>query len=101
VAVGGKVVAIDLFDKPTTCGRVWNRLLSGAILDALEVQQAEKPADRSDVERVLAGLSSLSWESAQSVGEGEEYRAESPTGDHASALVFDGTLVHGSVVCAV
>src|SRR3990172_1414705 len=28
VAVGGKVVTIDLFDKPTTCGRVWNRLLS-------------------------------------------------------------------------
>ena len=38
VAVGGKVVTIDLFDKPTTCGRVWNRLLSGAILDALELQ---------------------------------------------------------------
>ncbi len=101
VAVGGKVVAIDLFDKPTTCGRVWNRLLSGAILDALEVQQAEKPADRSDVERALVGLRNLSWESAPSVGEGEEYRAESPNGDHASALVFDGTLVHGSVVCAV
>ena len=68
VAVGGKVVAIDLFDKPTTCGRVWNRLLSGAILDALELQQAEKQADRSDVERVLVGLRNLSWESAQSVG---------------------------------
>ncbi len=31
----------------------------------------------------------------------EEYRAELPIGDHASALVLDGTLVHGSVVCAV
>ena len=101
VAVGGKVVAIDLFDKPTTCGRVWNRLLSGAILDALEVREAEKQAERADVERALTGLSNLSWEPAESVSEGEEYRAESPTGDHASALVFDGTLVHGSVVCAV
>lgn len=101
VAVGGKVVAIDLFDKPTTCGRVWNRLLSGAILDALEVREAEKQAEHADVERALTGLTNLSWEPAESVGEGEEYRAESPTGDHASALVFNGTLVHGSVVCAL
>ena len=59
VAVGGKVVAIDLFDKPATCGRVWNRLLSGAILDALEVREAEKQAERAVVERTLAGLSNL------------------------------------------
>jgi hypothetical protein len=101
VAVGGKVVAIDLFDKATTCGRVWNRLLSGAILDALEVKGAEKQAECVDVERVLSGLNDLAWESAEPIGEGEEYRAESSTGDHASALIFDGTLVHGSVVCAV
>ncbi len=101
VAVGGKVVAIDLFDKATTCGRVWNRLLSGAILDALEVEGAEKQAECADVERVLNGLNDLPWESAEPIGEGEEYRAESSTGDHASALIFDGTLVHGSVVCAV
>ncbi|OHB85656.1 MAG: hypothetical protein A2V98_10150 [Planctomycetes bacterium RBG_16_64_12] len=100
VAVGGKVVTIDLFDKPTTCGRVWNRLLSGAMLDALEVRQAETQAERADVERVMTSLRNLSWEPAEPIGEGEEYRAESPTGDHASALVFDGTLVHGSVVCA-
>ncbi len=101
VAVGGKVVAIDLFDKPATCGKVWNRLLSGAILGALEVQQTDKQAERADVERVLTDLSELSWEPADPIGEGAEYRAESPIGDHASALVFDGTLVHGSVMCAV
>ena len=70
----------------------------GAILDALEVQQADKQAERADVERVMASLSDLTWEPAEPIGEGKEYRAESPTGDHASALVFDGTLVHGSVV---
>jgi hypothetical protein len=100
VAVGGKVVTIDLFDKPRTCGRVWQRLLSGAVLDALEVRQADKQAERADVERVMASLGDLIWQPAEPIGEGEEYRAESPTGDHASALVFDGTLVHGSVVCA-
>lgn len=100
VAVGGRIVTVDVFDKATTCGRVWDRLLSGGILDALEVKQAEKQAETADVERVLNGVGAMPWESAEPIGEGEDYRAESPTGDHASALVFDGTLVHGSVVCA-
>ncbi len=100
VAVGGNLVTIDVFDKPMTCGRVWNRLLSGTILDALEVKQTDKQAEAADVERALTGLSSLSWEPAEPIGEGEEYRAESPTGDHVSALLFDSTVVHGSVVCA-
>jgi len=100
VAVGGKVVSCDLFDKPATCQKVWKRLLSGAVLDALEAVAEEKQAEAADVERVLRGLNDLPWESADSVGEGEEYRASSEGGDHASALVFEGALVHGSVVCA-
>lgn len=100
VAINGRLVTIDLFDKPMTCGRVWARLLSGAILDALEVEQPDQQAERADVERTLASLGNLSWEPSEAIGEGEEYRAESPSGDHASALVFEGTLVHGSAVCA-
>ena len=100
VAVGGRVAALDLFDKPETCGRVWNRLLSGAILDALEVKEVEKRVEPADVERGLTDLGGVSWEPAEAVGEGEEYRAESSAGDLASTLVFDGTVVHGSVVCA-
>lgn len=100
VAVGGKVMAIDLFDKAATCGSVWKRLLSGAVLDALELeQQTAQQAEAADVERTLAELSSLPWEPAESVGEGQEYRAESAAGDHATALVVQGTLVHGSVMC--
>jgi hypothetical protein len=99
VAVGGKVVACDLFDKPSTCEKVWNRLLSGVILDALEVKQSERQVERSDVERLLTDLDGLPWESADPIGEGRELRAESPTGDHASALVLDDVLVHGSLVC--
>jgi hypothetical protein len=33
------------------------------------------------------------------VGEGDEWRAESDSGDHASALSLDNVVVHGSVVC--
>ena len=41
------------------------------------------------------------WERSEAVGEGEEYRAESKRGDHATALAFEETVVHGSVVAAV
>jgi hypothetical protein len=99
VAVGQAVVACDLFDKPSTCEKTWNRLLSGVVLDAMELEETEKQAEPGDVERVLRDLSSFPWEPADPVGEGEELRAESEKGDHASALVFNNVLVHGSVVC--
>jgi hypothetical protein len=41
-----------------------------------------------------------STESKSPLAEGDEFRAESDTGDHASALVFDESVVHGSVVAA-
>lgn len=101
VAVGGKVVSCDLFDKPATCQKVWKRLLSGAVLDALEAGAEEKQVEAADVERVVKELNDLPWESAEPVGEGEEYRASSKGGDYASALVFGGVVIHGSVVCGV
>lgn len=99
VAVGDKVVACDLFDKPSTCEKVWNRLLSGVMLDALELGETEKQAEAADVGRLLKGLDDMPWQPADPIGEGEEHRAESPNGDHASALSFEGAVVHGSVVC--
>jgi len=101
VAVGGKVVSCDLFDKPSTCEKVWKRLLSGVVLDALEAEAGETQVEPADVERVINGLGDQSWEHADPVGEGEELRASSEQGDHASALVFDDVVVHGSVLCGV
>jgi len=98
VAVGGHVVSVDVFDKPETCQQVWDRLLSGMVFDALEADGCEKQASTADVERLLEASRELSWEQAQTVSEGDEYRASSPQGDHASVLVFDGALVHGSVL---
>ncbi len=100
IAVGGKVVTVDLFDKESTCAKIWHRLLSGAILDALEVKETQMQAECAEVERALGNLANLSWDLTESIGDGDDYRAESSAGDHASALVFDGMLVHGSVVCA-
>ena len=45
VAIGSTVVALDIFDKPSTCRKVWDRLLSGFVMDALEEGRAtQSPA---------------------------------------------------------
>ena len=101
VAIGDRVVAVDLFDKPATCQKVWDRMLSGVVFDALEAGESDKVASVADVEQLVAAAGDLAWEQSEAVGEGEEYRAESNRGDHASALALDETVVHGSVVAAV
>lgn len=101
VAIGGRVVAIDLFDKTATCQKVWDRMLSGVVFDALESGESDKVASVADVEQLVAAAGDLAWEQSEAVGEGEEYRAESKRGDHASALALEETVVHGSIVPAV
>ena len=97
LAVGDKVLTVDVFDKPTTCQKVWNRLLSGVVFDALEAGQVEKHAQVEDVERLLDATNEAKWEQAEAVGEGEEYRAAFAD-DLASALALQDTVVHGGVV---
>jgi hypothetical protein len=100
VAVGTKVVALDLFDKPSTCAKVWDRLLSGVVMDALEAGPADQVAQRIDVEGLLARLGDGAWEPAPAVGEGQEFRFDADTETHASALVCAGSVLHGSVAVA-
>jgi hypothetical protein len=100
VAVGTKVVALDLFDKPSTCAKVWDRLLSGVVMDALEAGPADQVAQRSDVEGLLARLRDGAWEPAPAVGEGQEFRYDADAETHASALVCGGSVLHGSVAVA-
>lgn len=97
VAVAERIVAVDVFDKPATCQKVWRRLLSGVVFDALEAKASDQQPQIGDVERLLASTRAANWEQNPAVGEGEEYRAEFEQ-DHASALALAGTVVHGSVV---
>jgi hypothetical protein len=101
VAVGTAVVALDLFDKPSTCQKAWDRLMTGFVMDALEIQGSTGMAGSTDVEGLLARLRSTPWQQTPAVGEGEEYRADAPQETYASALVFSGAIVHGSAVVAV
>ena len=70
VAIRDQVVSLDLFDKPATCRKVWNRLLSGFVFDSLEAADTDRTAERDDVERLLAAATSFPWEQSKAVGEG-------------------------------
>ncbi len=98
VAVGGRLVSCDFFDKPGTCKKVWKRLLSGFVLDAMEVGSETNPPAIAEVADMLQVLRELPWYSVAAVGDGEEFRAASPAGDIASTLCVDGSLIHGSLV---
>jgi len=105
VAIGPRVVAVDLFDKPATCRSVWQRLLSGYVLDALEAdaepeQTGPEQATANDVASLLEVANAMPWHKSDSAGEGEEYRASQADDVHASALMLDGSPVHVSVVAA-
>ena len=50
-----------------------------------------------DVEQLIARASDAKWEQVEAVGECEEYRAEIGD-DHGTALVYEDTLVHGSML---
>ncbi len=100
MAVGKAVVAIDIFDKPSTCRMAWDRLLTGVVMDALEAEPTEGPAEAADVQRLLARVLDAPWQPTPAVGEGEEYRTAADQETHASALLFHGAMVHGSVMVA-
>lgn len=97
VAIGGKVVSVDLFDSPDTCQKVWPRLVSGVALDALEEKEAT-PVTATEVTAALDVLRAAPWQAVPPAGAGEEHRAEAAGKWHGSVLTLGGELVHGSVV---
>jgi hypothetical protein len=98
VVIGKRVVGCDLFDKPSTCRKVWDRLLSGVSLETIARKEGDEPANVADVDRLIETTSRADWQAAAPIGDGEEYRAEFANGDQASALAFHDALVHGSVL---
>jgi hypothetical protein len=98
VAVGPTVVAVDLFDKPATCRKIWDRLLSGFIMDALEAGKAERSAGPAEVNSLLDRLQQAPWQESPAVGEGREFRADAEPATHASALMFASSVLHGSAM---
>lgn len=99
-AIGDKVVALDLFDKPSTCRKVWDRLMTGVVMDALEARPSDELAQSHDLQDLLGRLRSAAWLETKPVGEGREYRTDAVPGTHASALVLGESVLHASLVAA-
>ena len=97
-ALGGRVVALDVFDAPSTCEKVWARLLTGLVMDAVEEAAAQQSPNVKDA---LDAFRCGPWAAVPAAGAGEEYRSDLAGGAwHASALSLDGRLLHGSLVAA-
>jgi hypothetical protein len=99
VAIGDRVVAVDVFDNPETCRKVWSRLLTGAAMDAIESPDAAAPADEA-VRDAVEGFRAGTWQPVPAVAAGEEYRGGRGDRWHGSVLAQGGTVIHGSLVLA-
>lgn len=100
VAVNGKIVAIDLFDDPTTCQKAWQRLMTGFILGAVDEGGEPGQLQKSDVETTLQAIENAPWNQVTPVGDGEEYRLSLESGTEASALALANSVIHFSLLTA-
>ena len=99
VALGGKVVGIDVFDQPATMAKLWDRLVQGLVLDAAATPDTGRQTTASDVTVKLYALKNMMWQKTDPVGLGESYGGRSED-VLATALVADGGLVHLGVSIA-
>jgi hypothetical protein len=100
VAIGGKLIGLDLVDKSSTCERLWNRLVSGFAVDSVSFKTSHPAADDVHVERLLSRLHATKWKIRPAVGEGTELRCEVDVNTFALALTFSDSLIHLSVLTA-
>jgi hypothetical protein len=97
VAIGRRLLSVDLFDKAATCARVWERVLSGLLIDALLQPQVTAQPDADGVRILLHEIEAATWQAVPTVGAGEDFRAELRR-YLGSQLRFQGQLVHGTAV---
>jgi ARG/rhodanese/phosphatase superfamily protein len=94
--VGGRVVALDAFDKPATLARLWPRLIAGYALEAIDVLAtgiAPTTLEPDAAERFLRSVIGGQATEHDGVAMGMDVVI---TGDQttASALVWQGAVVH-------
>ena len=100
VAINGRPVGIDLFDRPESLRKIWERLVVlGLTFEALDLRDAEPQGDNDGepVRLYMTALRERRWNQVATVGLGESCRARGGDGSLAAALVVDGTLLHLSL----
>jgi len=96
VALDGEVVLVDIFDGPATLARIWDRLVQGISLDALEVPDSEGRPCHTPISARLYRVKNVKWQRVDTIGLGERYLARDDD-MLATALVVDEVLLHLSV----
>jgi hypothetical protein len=97
VAIGERIVSLDVFLDARICGKCWRRIVRGCALDALQTKAGACTVRSDDVRTLLAHAAQADWIEVPPAGIGQEHRA---TVDRwsASLLSLDGELVHASFV---
>jgi hypothetical protein len=93
VGLGGRVCAVDLFDRPDTLDHYWQALLAGY---ALDLQEADAGGPALSADAVLGLLKSVEGAKAEEVptgGLGRQFCLRSSVLD-GLALVWDDAVVH-------
>ena len=93
----GRVLSIDVFDKPETCRRVWPRLISSHMFTMGEKLPGKPKASATNLRKTLADASKARWDRVPPACSGEEYRARTEE-LWASSLGIEGEPVHLAVL---
>jgi hypothetical protein len=76
-AIQGKIVGMDLFDQPQTLAKLWDKLIRGYAIDALEHRQESPQTTTADTVRTWLGtLDTLQDQAFPSPGIGEDVRLQ-------------------------
>jgi hypothetical protein len=102
-AVSGRIVGLDLFDRPSTLRKVLPKLVRSVAIDAIDSgtdgpaargRRPALPGPASDGARLfVAALSSAPAHVAKAIGLGDDWRLSAP-GLTGAALEMDGAVVH-------
>ena len=94
VAVNGRFVALDLFDQPKTLERIWSRLISGYVMDAIIRMSNQKRTFTAKGGRaLLEHITEIVCQPCPTVGVGEDWRFEADD-IVGQALIADDVCVH-------
>jgi len=95
-AIGGQLIGVEMFDTETAFRRMFEKVLSGYVLDAVESESEAVTGPSASAETVgefIARLLEAVAEPYPALGLGVEVRLSTP-GAAGAALVVDETVVH-------
>lgn len=100
-AIDGRFAAMDLFDKPTTLGSIWSRLITGYAMDAIAAgHDKARQFTAKGAHALVEHLAQLECQAFASAGIGQDWRFEAPD-VLGQALVYEGVCLHLSAFPAM